>query len=100
MEVRLFNLGTVNKNEVTLSKEFTETKNGNDVSLILTFSYRTCVGVELRGAGEYIKAVHQNDWSTTTGKLLNELESDKKKRVSAEEFKKILSKALIAFEQA
>lgn len=91
MEIRHNNLGTVNKNEVTLSKD--------EATLILTFSYRTCVGVELRSK-EYIKAVHQNDWSTTTGKLLNELESDKKKRVNAEEFEKVLTRAMELFEQA
>lgn len=101
MQIKHFNMGTVNKNEVSMHKEFTETKCKNDVSLYLYFSYRTCVGVELRGIPEnYIKAVHQNDWSNTTGKLLNELEPDKTKRLPSQAFEVELNRAISLFEQA
>ena len=69
LEVMLRNLGTVNKNRVTL-----RTKKGH---VVLYFSYETLVAVD--------GVVSENDWSTTTGKLLNELEPNKKARVSHEE---------------
>lgn len=65
------NLGTVNKNRVTIKKV------GRYDEVTLYFSYQTIVAV--RGS-EGLK-VAQNDWSNTTGKLLNELEADKKLRV-------------------
>lgn len=65
LNVRLQNLGTVNKNVVTLS-----TDKG---SLNIYFSYSTPVAVN--------NIVSENVWSVTTGKLLNELQPDKKKRV-------------------
>lgn len=67
--VSLRNLGTVNKNMVTI-----ETEKG---SVNLYFSYQTMVGVD--------NAVSENQWSRTTGKLLNELQPDKKKRIAYEE---------------
>lgn len=79
MEVTFENLGTVNKNAVILG----------DLELI--FSYKTPVAFRL-GWGPYV--VRQNDWSTTTGKLLNEYEPDKKARVTGEEFVKQLEAIL------
>jgi hypothetical protein len=78
MEVRFRNLGTVNKNEVIL------THNGKTVGI--TFSYGAAV--ECNGI------VRQNDWSTITGKLLNDLEPDKSKRVDAKTFAKHMEKEL------
>src|SRR3989338_8479097 len=64
LHISLKNLGTLNKNIVTL-----RTKIG---SVNLYFSYETLVAVD--------NIVSVNDWSMTTGKLLNELEPDKDKR--------------------
>jgi len=65
IDIGLRNLGTVNKNLVTVS-----TPNG---MARLYFSYSTLVAVD--------NAVSKNEWSKTTGKLLNELEPDKKRRI-------------------
>ena len=72
--VSLKNMGTVNKNKVTISK-------GNK-EVVLYFSYETLIGVN--------GFVSVNNWSNTTEKLLNELEPDKKARVLHEE---VLQKA-------
>ncbi len=72
------NLGTINKNCVTIST--------NKGSVDLYFSYTTIVGVN--------GLVSVNDWSNTTGKLLNELEPDKERRVSHEEVLKEVNRAL------
>ena len=98
MTIKHNNLGTVNKNEVILRKE---TRDGqHEVTLKLTFSYETCVGVLFYGNDTTINAVHENDWSTTTGKLLNQLEPNKKLRVNATEFAKQLGWAVAEFEKA
>ena len=78
IEIGLSNLGTVNKNLVTISK-------GNKW-VKLYFSYRTLVGVDM--------IVSQNQWSRTTGKLLNELEPNKKVRVPHEEVLKEADKRI------
>lgn len=65
IEVEHENLGTVNKNEVRIRTD----KGG----VRLYFSYNTLVAVD--------DLVSENEWSRTTGKLLNELEPDKKSRV-------------------
>lgn len=66
IKVSLQNLGTVNKNLVEIEKE------GKRVRLY--FSHQTLVAVD--------GMVSVNDWSMTTGKLLNKLCPDKKARVS------------------
>lgn len=72
------NLGTINKNVVYIS---------TDKGIIsLYFSYETLVGVD--------NIISVNDWSNTTGKLLNELEPDKSKRVEHEEVLKEAQKRL------
>lgn len=68
--ITLENLGEVNKNKVVLTDE-----NGRSCSVY--FPYSTVVAVD--------GMVSHNDWSVTTGRLLNELEPDKKKRVSQDE---------------
>jgi len=78
MEVTLTNLGSVNKNNVTLRN------NGKVVHII--FSYETAVACN--------GVVRQNDWSVTTGKLLNELQPDKSKRVDGKTFKTHLAQKL------
>lgn len=70
MQVKFENLGTVNKNAVTIG----------DLEII--FSYRTPVAYSLNSGW----IVRQNDWSTTTGKLLNEYQPDKKLRITGAEF--------------
>ena len=85
MKVELRNLGTVNKNVVTL---------GN---LRIWFSYETPVGYQLPLGG---RVVRENDWSTTTGKLLNELEPDKKKRISGSQFEAQLQAILDTIPEA
>lgn len=64
INISLNNLGTVNKNCVTIS-----TDKG---SVSLYFSYKTLVGVD--------GICSVNDWGVTTGKLLNEINSDKVER--------------------
>ena len=83
MNVSLQNMGTVNKNEVTLT-----TSNG---SITIYFSYQTAVAFELRTDGIVCR---ENDWAQTTGKLLNELEPDHKARVTGEVFEARLEQAL------
>ena len=62
------NLGTVNKNMVTIS---------TDKGLVnLYFSYDTLVGVD--------DLVAKNVWSRTTGKFLNQLNPNKEERVEPE----------------
>jgi hypothetical protein len=65
VSISLMNMGTVNKNKVIISRGNREVR--------LYFSYETLVAVD--------GIVSQNDWSMTTGKLLNELELNKKVRV-------------------
>ena len=87
LKVSFRNLGTVNQNEVRI-----ETENGH---LVITFSYQTPVGYSIYIPGKLRQEiVRQNDWSRTTGKLLNDLEPDKKARVTGEVFEKALEKAL------
>lgn len=100
MKVKLENWGTVNKNSVILSKEKEKEWGPMKSSLVMVFSYETCVSFELRGCGDFVQMTRQNDWSVTTGKLLNELEPDKSKRVAGDVFEVALEKALSSFEQA
>ena len=72
INVILKNDGTINKNRVVL--EFGDF--GNSV-LTLFFSHETIVGFTFKGE----RFVTVNNWSTTTGKYLNELEPDKTKRI-------------------
>ena len=72
--IELKNLGTVNKNKVDII-----TDKG---SFSLYFSYKTLVGIWYGGH----RAVIENLWSTTTGKSLNEIEPDKKKRLKEKDF--------------
>jgi len=69
MKVNLRNLGNINKNCVTIL-----TDKG---SVDLYFSYETLVGVD--------NIISINNWGQATGKLLNELQPDKSKRVLHEE---------------
>jgi len=65
INISLNNLGTVNKNCVTIA-----TDKG---SVDLYFSYKTLVGVN--------SICSVNDWGNTTGKLLNEIQPDKSLRI-------------------
>lgn len=76
--VELINEGTINKNKVVIG------------SLVLWFSYKTCVAFDYRGEFFCI----ENLWSNTTGKFLNELESDKDKRLPSELFNFKLNQVL------
>jgi len=78
IKVSLENLGTTNKNVVTIST--------NKGSVDLYFSYKTLVAVN--------NVCCVNNWSNTTGKLLNEIEPNKSKRVEHEEVLKELQKQL------
>jgi len=80
INISLDNLGTLNKNCVTIG-----TGKGR---INLYFSYETLVAVD--------NVVSVNDWSRTTGKLLNELEPDKNKRVLHEQVLKEAQKRLKA----
>lgn len=86
----LSNLGTVNKNVV-----YYDTDKG---SLKLYFSYETPVSfiahLHTTNGVNHVECTRQNDWSVTTGKMLNKLEPDKSKRVTGEVFNEELRKAL------
>lgn len=69
MDAELINLGTVNKNLIII-----KTEKG---SIRLYFSYKTLIACNDK--------VSQNIWSRTTGKMLNELEPDKKARIKQSE---------------
>lgn len=84
MKVELLNLGTVNKNKVELGDNLT-----------IWFSYETPVAYWLAGHGTVCR---ENDWSTTTGKLLNEIQPDKKQRISGEQFEQQLQAITDALE--
>lgn len=90
MKIQLKNLGTVNKNMVTIKKDDIRTKDLN-----IYFSYETPISFVLNNP--YMSITRVNDWSTTTGKLINECEPDKKKRVSGDEFMQKLSEVLTLF---
>lgn len=64
--ISLKNLGTINKNKVTIG------------TLDLYFSYETIIAFSLNGSLK----VCSNVWSKTTGKFLNELEPNKQNRLS------------------
>jgi len=97
--IELQNLGTLNKNKVII-----KTERG---LFELYFSYKTLVGFyyetepkawkDSKDREKYWikKRVSENIWSTTTGKLLNELEPDKKKRVNYEQFKNEVAEMMI-----
>jgi hypothetical protein len=80
LKVSLRNLGTVNKNMVILSK--------GDHQISLYFSYETLVGIN--------GIISVNDWSKTTGKLLNELQPDKSLRLPHDEVLKIAGEKIQA----
>lgn len=69
VKVELKNMGTINKNCVTINK--------GSKQVNLYFSYETIIAVN-----QYVSV---NDWSMTTGKFLNELQADKNKRIPHKE---------------
>lgn len=83
-EITLKNLGTVNQNEVIIITDKSPEK------FSLFFSYKTLVGIWY---GSH-RAVIENLWSRTTGKLLNYLEPDKKERLSKESFDREVDKMM------
>ena len=78
INISLNNLGTINKNCVTI--------NTNKGSVDLYFSYKTLVGVD--------GVCSVNNWGNTTGKLLNEIQADKSLRVEHSEVLKIAQRRL------
>lgn len=86
-EISIENMGTVNKNYVRIKTDAT--------TFYLYFSYKTLVGIEYTGH----RATLQNYWSTTTSKILNELEMDKKKRLAQPEFDKEVEKMMALINQ-
>lgn len=86
IDIELENLGTANRNRVTIW-----TDKGK---FYLFFSYQTVVGVEYYWDNSHYKYCIQNQWSTTTGKLLNEIEPDKKARLTPDEFKAKVNEAM------
>jgi len=82
--IGLENLGTVNKNFVSI---FYIDEKGNEKKIGLYFSYSAIVGIEKDWQIYCLK----NYWSNTTGKLLNEIQPDKKQRLEREDFDKILA---------
>lgn len=94
MKIKLNNPGTVNKNKVSLLG--TDLGDRQD-TLIIYFSYETPVSFHGTIANVHYDMTRQNDWSTTTGKLLNECEPDKKKRVDGKVFEDTLAQVLSDF---
>ena len=79
LDIKLFNRGTANKNEVRIEKR---TSDNNVYEMIeLYFSYETIIGFRYQGNGECEREISENDWSKTTGKYLNELEPNHKRRI-------------------
>lgn len=88
-KISLQNLGTLNKNRVVITTDRAE--------FILYFSYETLVGIDYSFTLDYLprkRAVVENLWSTTTGKLLNELEPDHKSRLSSSKFDEEVSEMM------
>ena len=54
------------------------------------FSYKTLIAVRINGK----LLIRKNDWKTTTGKHLNEINTDKSLRVDEETFYKLLDEEL------
>lgn len=61
-------------------------------NLILYFSYDTIIA--FRASKGLV--IRKNDWSSTTGKHLNAINEDKKRRIIGEQFEKELEKVLIS----
>lgn len=94
MNIELQNLGTVNKNKVMLLG--TDLGDRQD-KITIYFSYETPVSFHAYIANKVTQMTRKNDWNTTTGKLLNECEPDKKKRVDGKVFEDTLAQALADF---
>jgi len=88
VNIDLKNLGTINKNKVIIRV------NGKG-TLVLFFSYETIVSFCLNTPSKHMDETIQNYWSDTTGKLLNECEPDKNKRLDENSFNKALTEAFI-----
>ncbi len=84
MLVKHANLGSINKNSVTLYNE----ANGTDVELY--FSYDTIIGFSIKG----FKQVIDHFYSNTTAKFQNEIDPEKTQRLEEQEFDQKLSEAL------
>jgi len=80
-KIELTNMGTINKNKVTI--------NTNKGYITLYFSYETLVGFNTFNFNGCLI----NYWSKRTGKLLNEIQPNKKERLKQEDFNKELQKA-------
>jgi len=100
IDIKLQNLGTINKNRVIVSP-----KKGDD--FILYFSYETLVAFEYwvsmdngEGGMWHKKRVCENVWSTTTGKLLNEIEPDKTKRIERARFENEMVEMFLFLEKS
>ena len=59
-------------------------------NLCLYFSYKTIVAFDYKGEN----VCRENSWSTTTGRHLNQIEPDKKKRLESEAFETKLEEVL------
>lgn len=106
MRIKHKNLGTVNKNMIEMISE--PQGNGKERVMImeLYFSYETLVSFSLSSNGDYdgngaisITVTRKNDWSTTTGKLLNYCEPDKTKRVDENTFRDLFDNAMKLFHE-
>lgn len=63
-------------------------------SLDLYYSYETIIAFSTLETGLVCRV---NDWSTTTGKHLNQIQPDKSKRIKGEEFERELEKVLVKY---
>ena len=62
--------------------------------LTLWFSYKTVIAFRDWSGDKAEFQIRVNDWSTTTGKHLNAIDEDKKKRISGEVFEMKLNDCL------
>ena len=79
MNSKLINMGTINKNKVVLNLNSKGT-------ITLYYSYETLISFSFQYPKGYLEGTIKNLWSTTTGKFLNEIEPNKDKRLSQEDF--------------
>ena len=84
MEIQHINKGTINKNCISIML------NGFEIDLY--FSHQTLIAVNLNS----VLKCSINEWGTTTGKYLNEIQPDKDKRISQQE---VLDFAVKSFQE-
>jgi hypothetical protein len=89
-------------NNNNLPQFYTYCENTNEVNALcftigtvdVYFSYKTPIAFRVNGT----LTIRVNDWSNTTGKHLNAIDTDKKKRINGNDFEAQLDTALSTIE--